>query len=805
MNQLSVPDRFPALCGGIFVVCMATLMYELLLTRIFSVLMWYHFASMAISLALFGLGASALLVYLRPKWFSADRTALPGYFALLAGLSTLLLFAVFLLFRADPQFGFRILSFFHQPFYQPFQQGNVRQSVEFGQLCLLTVLYLATAMPFFFSGLVVTLLLGRYHKLVGRLYFFDLLGAGTGCLLIILVLKLVGGITGLLVVGLCFVLGAFLLFPLQSRMRKALPVIALLLLTLCVGNQIGRFADIHFVRGRYEPNLLWRSWNSFSRVAVYPAQAEEMGRAWGLSRNYSGPVPEQLGMVVDDTGYTTMYRWQGEETLQFFRQNVINLAYLLRPNAESLIIGPGGGKDVLTAMANGAKRIVPVEINPLIVEAVNERFADFTGRLYQRPGIELQIAEGRSYVRRTQDHFDIIQASAVFGRMPPAAGAFTLSENNLYTLEAFQDYWGHLKPHGVLTISRFIFERETLRLVSLGLELLKREGVSDPAAHIAVIKERGLANFLLKKSPFTKTELTYLREVSRKQDYDIVYMPQENAGDKTFKALIASVGSDEFYREFPFDITPTDDNRPFFYYMLKPAAFLDLFSFPDRSPFEDRAILILRNLLLVTAMLVIVVFALPLILSRKKGGNGLLALRRAGYFSCLGLGFMMIEIGLLRRFILFLGHPIYSLAVILFSLLIFSGIGSRLSASRAGDLRYLKRILLALVLLTPVYCYLLPSLLTALVGLSLLLRCFIAIVLLAPLALLLGMPLPLGMAMMHADGEAIPWSWGINGAASVLGTILAVVAAMNFGFNATILMGAAIYLLASRLLPRSTI
>ncbi|MCF6177838.1 MAG: hypothetical protein L3J63_00405 [Geopsychrobacter sp.] len=802
MNNTPHPDKFGLHCLGIFILCMATLMYELLLTRIFSVLMWYHFASMAISLALFGLGASALLVYLRPRWFAEEKEQLPGLFALAAGLSTLLLFAVFLLFRADPQFGFRVLSFFHQPFYQPFQQGNVRQSIAMGQIFLLTLLYLATALPFFFSGLTVTLLFRRYHRQIGRLYFFDLLGAGTGCLLIILVLKLVGGITGLLVVGLCFLLGSFFLIPARSRLRTLVPIFALLLLSLTIGNQLGHFADIHFARGRYEPNLLWKSWNSFSRVAVYPAQAEEMGRAWGLSRNYRGPVPEQLGMVVDDTGYTTMYRWQGEETLRFFRQNVINLAYLLRPQAETLIIGPGGGKDVLTAIANGAKRIVPVEINPLIVEAVNKRFADFTGALYERPDVELQIAEGRSYVRRSQEHFDIIQASAVFGRMPPAAGAFTLSENNLYTLEAFQDYWSHLKPAGVLTISRFIFERETLRLVSLGLELLKREGVENPAYHIAVIKERGLANFMLKKSAFSATERAFLREEARKQDYDLVYLPGAAEGDKTFKALIAANGSDDFYRDFPFDITPTNDNRPFFYYMLKPAAFLDLFSFPERSPFEDRAILILRNLLLVTAFLVVVFFALPLFLSRNREADNRLALRRAGYFSCLGLGFMMIEIGLLRRFILFLGHPIYSLAVILFSLLIFSGIGSRLSASKGGDSVFLKRILLALVLLSPVYCYLLPGILTSLVGLSLLLRCLIAMLLLIPLALLLGMPLPLGMALLHRDGRAIPWSWGINGAASVLGTILAVVVAMNFGFNLTILLGSALYLVALFLLPR---
>lgn len=793
----------PKLCAGIFVVSMSTLMYELLLTRVFSVLMWYHFASMAISLALFGLGAAALLVYLRPTWFDATKTAQPGVFALLAGFSILLLFGIFLWFRVDPQFGFQVLSFFHQPFYQPFQQGNVRQALQLGQLALLIVLYLVTAMPFFFSGLTLTLLFGRYFQQMSRLYFFDLLGAGTGCLVVILVLKTFGGISGLVVTGGCFVASAYWLWPPIQKIRRLLPLLVLLFVAMSVGNYTWGFADIHFVRGRYEPNLLWRAWNSFSRVAVYPAQAEEMGRAWGLSRNYRGPIPDQLGMVVDDTGYTTMYRWRGEETLGFFRQNVINLAYLLRPNAESLIIGPGGGKDVLTAMANGARRIVPVEINPLIVEAVNERFADFTGALYARPGVELQIAEGRSYVRRSAEQFDIIQASAVFGRMPPAAGAFTLAENNLYTVEAFNEYWNHLKPAGVLTISRFIFERETLRLVSLGLEVLKQQGIEDPARHIAVIKERGLANFMLKKSPFSLLELRQMKEEARRQDYDLVYLPGETTGDKIFQSLIASKGSDEFYRQFPFDISPTDDNRPFFYYMLKPAAFLDLFSFPARSPFEDRAILILRNLLLVTAALVSFIFILPLTLASRKSGKLKTLLRRAIYFSCLGLGFMLIEVGLLRRFILFLGHPIYALAVILFALLIFSGIGSRISQRYAGSTVALRRILLALVLLTPVYCYLLPGLLTSLVGLPLLLRCLFAIILLIPLALLLGMPLPLGIVLMHQDGRSVAWSWGINGAASVLGTLLAVVIAMNFGFNLTILLGAGLYLLALFLVPRS--
>ena len=793
------------LCGGIFFLCMATLMYELILTRIFSVLMWYHFASMAISLALFGMGGAALLVYLRPSWFPESRTAqLTSRFALLFGVSVALFFLLFVAFRLHPTFGFKVLSFFHQPFYQPFQQGNVRQSLELTQLLGLAGLYLLTALPFFCSGIAVTLLLSRYHQQFNRLYFYDLCGAGVGCLLIILVLKLVGGITGLLVIGLVGLLAAWLLLPQPSRLRGRLSIalLALLLVAAGVGNLLSDFAEIRFVRGRYEPNLLWSSWNSFSRVAVYPAQSEEAGRAWGLSRNYRGPIPEQLGMVVDDTGYTTLYRDQGEKTVGFFRDNVISLAYYLKEQPSVLVIGPGGGKDVLAALSMESRRVVPVEVNPLIVQAVNEEFASFTGELYRRPKVDLQVDEGRSYIRRSDEKFDIIQASAVFGRMAPSAGAFTLSENNLYTLEAFTDYWEHLTDDGILSISRFIFERETLRLVSLGLELLKQQGLAQPAAHIAVIKERGLANFMLKKQPFTADELTELRQMAAEKAFDLVYLPGEERGQKVFQQLIASGGSAEFYRDFPFDITPTDDNRPFFYYMLKPGSFANLFSFPEQSPFEDRAILILRNLLLVVTGGVVLVFLLPLLLLRRRALQAPLAGRRLLYFACLGLGFMLLEIGLLRRFILFLGHPIYSLAVILFSLLIFTGIGSLLSQRLRQPEKSLKAVLSALVLLSLVYVYGLPLVLAKWVGWPLVLRCLLSGILLAPLGLLLGMPMPLGIRLFHDKPDEIPWSWGINGATSVLGTILAVVLAMNFGFNLTLLLGVAVYLLALVALPK---
>jgi hypothetical protein len=802
MSDALLPDR--RTCWGVFLLCLATLMYELILTRIFSVLMWYHFASMAISLALFGMGTAALAVYLAPRWFPPDRVPfLAARFAALFAGSVALFFGVFLLFRWQPQLGFKVLSFFHQPFYQPFQQGFYDRGVPATLLPVLAALYLVTALPFFFSGLVMTLLLSRYLAAINRLYFWDLMGAGAGCLLVIALLKLLGGITAILAIALVGLMAAGLLIPPGTPRvhRLGLWVAGLLFVIAGAGNLLWGFAEVRFVRGRYEPNLLWSAWNSFSRVAVYPAESQELDQAWGLSRAYRGPIPEQLGMVVDDTGYTTLYRWEGERTAGYFRDNVIALPYYLKREPTALIVGPGGGKDVLTALSMNASRIVAVEVNGLITRAAEEVFAPFTGRPYHQPKVELAVDEGRSYIRRSPERFDLIQASAVFGRMAPAAGAFTLSENSLYTLEAFRDYWQHLSDDGILTISRFIFERETLRLVSLGLGLLKAQGVPDPAAHIAVVRERGLANFMLKKTPFTPEEVARLRAVCAEKSFEVVFLPDRRDGSGAYQRLIASGGSAEFHATFPYDISPTDDDRPFFYYMFKPADFARLLTFPEGSQFEDRAVLTLRNLLLVVCGFVALFLLLPLLLLRRQSLREPGAGGRLLYFACLGLGFMLVEIGLLRRFVLFLGPPIYSLAVILFSLLVFSGLGSLLAdrVPRGRERRLLPRLLLALVLLFNLYIFAIPPLLTAWMAAPVLWRCVLAAVLLAPLGLLMGMPLPLGMRLFHRDPSGVPWSWGVNSATSVLGAILAVIVAMNFGFTVTLLAGEAVYALA--LLP----
>ena len=292
---------------GIFIICLCTLMYELILTRIFSVLMWYHFASVAISLALFGLAVSGIAVYIFDKRFSKEKAPYQLIlFSLLFSASTFAFFFVFAASKFSPFFMYKVLAFFHQPFYQPFKQGVYETSISFTMSLYLTVLYILTSLPFIFGGFVTTIALTHYSSKVNKIYFFDLLGAAVGCFVIIVVLNLVSGPTSLLFVALGGGIAALFFAYANGRQKSFRSLLLLpLLFTICIGLNIKYdFTRINFVRGRYESGILSVKWNSFSRVAVYPTKSQELERSWGMSSKYKGNIPEQYGMVVDDTGYT---------------------------------------------------------------------------------------------------------------------------------------------------------------------------------------------------------------------------------------------------------------------------------------------------------------------------------------------------------------------------------------------------------------------------------------------------------------------------------------------------------------------
>jgi spermidine synthase len=800
----ALPDTTPSwgwrLGLGLFLTSLVLLAMELVLVRVFSVLMWYHFVSLVISLALFGLTASGLVVFLFPRFFPRSRTEeWLGRAAFFFGVSIVLEWSFFMLLSRSPLLAYRVLAPFHQPFYEPFGPSS-SSYLSWSVAGSLAVVFLFSVLPFLLGGFVVTLSISHFSSSISRVYFFDLAGAGAGCLATFLLLTWLDPFSALGLLAAVAALASLVFFWKRGRGLWKAGALSLALLSIGIGaaTATGDLVKLNFVRGRYEPDIRWSKWNSYSRVAVYPLRSGQAEGSWGMSRRFRGSVPMQLGMVVDDTGYSSIARYFPGDDLGWARATLFALPYSIREGAEALIIGPGGGKEIHAARSMGASAVKAVEINPLMVRAVEEEFSDFSGGPYSLPGVEGIIDEGRTFLRRDTSSYDVIQASVVYGRLAPSAGAFTLTEDHLYTVEAFHDYIARLKDDGMLAFSRFLFEKRILRMVATARQALVERGAKYPGSHIFIASERGMATLLVKAASFTAEELAVLEERCRTQGFTILYSPLRTRGNP-FERLLRAEDLDEFYAGIPYDVSPVTDDRPFFYYLIRPGDFFRSLTGLAGPDFDDRALILIRNLLAVVAVMVVVFFVVPLLL---RGRAGDIEWRSAWpallFFAALGLGFIVVEIALLKRFILLLGKPVYSVAVILSSFLLAGGLGSYRSRLAAGDRTALRRKCAVLVAILLFMTLILPAVIEASLPMSLAGRLAVTVFVVAPLGYLMGQPFPLGIALLRRRSDRlIPWVWSLNGALSVLGSILTLVLAINFGYTTTMLVGPAAYLAAA--------
>jgi spermidine synthase len=749
---------------GVSLASLATLVLELTLTRLFSATMFYHFAFLAISLALFGSGASGVFLYvLRPR---LDAEAAPRLLAVFSAL-----------FAATTVMG--LLVILSHPL-SPVRPG-------LWTLRPLAWIYGAAALPFFFSGCVITLAITAWARQITRLYLFDLAGAAAGCLLLVPALGLFGAIDTVLLVAVLGLLGGFLL----SRRRWLLPLLGLAV-ALVAFNQVTGTIALRESKGLREEGVVFSRWNSFSRVTVAETQD-----------------PDRKLIFIDSDAATVMWR-DGSDLGHHreLRDRIESLAYHLGGRRKVLIIGPGGGMDVIIARLHGAAEVTAVEVNPLVARDVmsSEPFLSYSGRLYEQPGVRLVVDEGRSFLRRSREHYDLIVGSMVDTWAATAAGAFALSENNLYTVEAFSDYLERLEPDGMLSLTRWYQHPpdQLLRLVSLGREVLAERGAEDPGRHFMIVRgpEEGMplttANVLLKKSPFTGEEVERAEAFARRLRLELVYTPRTRPPND-FTRLITTPDPAAFCRSFPSDVSPPRDNSPFFFQTAR----LDEMFSKRWSRGEWRrtnlGTAVLFGLVAITSLVVAVFILAPLLLVRGR----LRATPRRGrlpfllYFAALGVGFIVVEVVLVQKSVLFLGHPAYALSVVLFAILLFSGLGSRLSGRIPTNAlpRALGRVILVVVALIGAAVLLLSPLFYGLVHLANPWRVLITVGALAPLGLALGMPMPTGIRILDRQApELIPWAWGVNGAASVLGSAGAVALAMVWGFDQALLLGAFLYL-----------
>jgi spermidine synthase len=761
---------------GVGSISASVLLVELGITRLFSVITWSHFAFLAVSLALFGLSASAVFIHVAARLHPPDRLASQFWrYALGFAVCTT---AVAFLFLRTPI-------------------GSVFTSRD---LLALAGVYTLSAVPFFAAGACLALAVSRMHDDINRVYGADLVGAAAGCLLFIPILDLFGGagpLVGASALGAC---AAACFAETRTRRIVAVTLSIAALATLAVNARFP-FFDLRYTKAGERP-WIFTKWNSHSRVAVYP----ETHHDWGLSANYTGEHPFSYFMDIDASASTEILVAQKPADVAFLRDEVTAFAYRLLPQrGDALVIGPGGGRDVWSALVFGAGRVVGVEINSIIVnDVMRGRFRGRSGRLYDRSDVEIHVDDGRNFVARSREQYDLIQASLVDTWAATAAGAFSLTENNLYTVEAFVDYLQHLRPGGVLALSRWT--REGIRVLSLARAAAERMGWTIADRFFAVERpaiaagEAGVATFMLRTTPFSVEEIRILREAAQQLGFRVIYAPGLDAahpeGDRQYVTLATAPNAADVYRTHYTDISPVVDDRPFFFQGVKPEQMPRALRDAAITDSTDGISLLVR-LLYVSVALVVVFIVLPLV-ARGGAPKQPLPIGWLGYFACLGVGFMLIEIGLMQRFVLFLGHPVYALSVVLFTLLLGGAAGSRMSQRLHADPRRLLAIALPLVAaIAVIYAFALPSVFAAGLGLPRAVRIAVSMLLLAPLGVGLGMPLPAGIgALGRRSPEHLAWVWAVNGATSVLGSVLAMLIALAIGFRSVVLAGAVCYAIA---------
>lgn len=765
------------------------LLYELVLMRVFSVLMWYHFASLAIGLALLGLGAGGLAVGLWPSLGTPERrTRLTLWFS--CGVVGVL--AALVALHSLPDFARATLAPFHQPFYKPFERPETT-SLDLDLAFRLLGLSVTVGWPFFFAGAVTTGILRERAPKLQLVYAATLLGSALGCAIFPLLLS---NVSAPAVLGAAAAFGCIAAVLLAASPGQRWLSALFLAAFVCFAGwtEYTHMAEIPFARGRYEPDLLAVRWNAMSRVAAYSLSADDVLRPYGQSLKYKGEQPRQVGLVVDDSGYTNIY--EGSRSLsnpEYFRANLVSAPFHLRPKARALLFGPGGGKDVWIALSFPEVTVQAVEINPLVVEMTEDVFGAFSGKPYSQPRVSLAIADARRFARQDKGSYDVIGASAVFGRLPPSAGAFTLSEDLLHTADAFEDYWERMSPDGILSITRFAYEQRALRLTSLARELLDRKGVAEPGKHIRVVSDRGLVNVMVCKRPFDPADDANLQAMLDRYGFELMYPPPEGGtnqltrliDDNDFKAALSAI---------PFDVSPPTDDRPFFYYTVRPSDFF-FGSPPGRVGFDDRGAEVLRTSFLVLLGLSVLALVLPPLLRSGVSGASLLQNRGALlYFFSIGFGYMILEISTMKRLLLMLGHPIYAVTATLLAFLVGSGAGSAFSARLAPDRRFTGFWLIAVAALGVVQAFIVPPLLAPVMQYALPLRVLAAIAVTLPLAFAMGIPFPGGIAALEgASGELLPWIWAVNGFASVTASLGTILIAMNFGYTVATLLGVVCY------------
>jgi SAM-dependent methyltransferase len=773
-------QAFPRIPGryyfAIFALAFATLSYQILITRLFSVMLYYHFAFAAISLAMLGLTLGAMEVYDSPDRYLPERVGAEfarhaSRFAI-AGVGAM-------------------VAFLCVPLVVPGAYVSA----------ILALAALAFVIPFRESGVCITLLLTRLPYGGGWLYAADLTGAALGCLGVIFILLVVDPVSATFWIG-AFAAGSGWMAARDNadiRIRRLGCAVAL---TLAAAAAVHTGLDVagkshlgvFWAKGKDQSGTLFERWNTYSRVRV-KAAGESAPFGWGFARAPETKIDQNF-LDIDADAATIITRHDGDlGKLSYLKDDVINAAYLVQPPKDVAVVGVGGGRDILSALLFGAKHIRGIEINPAIFEVLTDKFAEFSGHLDRQPGVALVNAEARSYINHSSDRYDLVQISLIDTWAATAAGGLTLTENRLYTVEAWGDFYRALKPGGLLSVSRWYdadsYRGEFYRLIAIAAKALERQGV--PAAelprHVIGLNVGNIVTVITRPDAFSDAQWRGARERLSAQGFKIIMGP-DVAYDAVTSTLMSGNADPAFFASLPENVAPSTDDNPFFFFTQRFSNFL---AKPSAVVTNNNAAISMTLLLLIVSLAACAYYiVVPFV--RLASRMPLSALTPpVAYFSAIGMGFMLIEISQMQRLMVFLGHPVYGLGVVLFTILIFSGMGSATVgalAPRAGMLVVRAAALLATLIVAGL---LTPLVITWTRSEATDMRILISVLLLVPPAFCMGMMFPLGLSLWRRHSALLPFFWSANGITSMFASVLGMALSIEFGIARTYALGVCFY------------
>ena len=777
--------------------------------RALSIVQWHHFAYMIISLALLGYGASGTLIaLLRPRLETHFESAFAAS-ALLFSVTMVWCFAL----------GQRV------PFNALEVVWNPRQFVH------LSVLYLVFFVPFFFAATCIGLAFTCRRSQIPRIYFFDLAGAGIGALLIIAALFALFPQNALLAISTLPLVASAIMCS-RTRAKKPLFAIQLGWLALLFIGVPQQYLDLRVSEYKglvqalqvIDSQVIAVDSSPLGLVTVIDSPTVPLRHAPGLSFGTQYVPPEQLGVFTDGDGLSVITRIESDiGSLDYLGDVTAALPYALLDRPKVLVLGAGGGGDVLLALYHGARAVDAVELNPQISDLVEDTYADFAGRVYDDPRVRLHAREARGFVAQSDERYDLIHIGLLDSFGASGAGVQSLNESYIYTVEAIRDYLDVTAPGGIVAITRWLKlpPRDSLKLVATAAQALATTGSVDPAQQLALIRSWNTTTLLVRNRPLTRDDVNAIRRFSEPRSFDTAWLPgieesqvnRYNILDEAYffdgaSALLSSQAA-EYAGRYKFHIEPATDDKPYYFHFFKWRTLPEIMAVRKvgGAALIEWGYLILVATLAQALVAGLLLILLPLSRARRSWPAGT-APRTGAYFLLLGLAFLFIEMAFIQKFILFLSHPLYSVAVVLSSFLVFAGIGSAVSATLAGKIgadecSTIKLVAWCILALALSYVLVLPWVFDRLIGYPDPLRIAVSITLIAPLATCMGMPFPLGLRRVaRAAPDFIPWAWGINGFASVVSAVLATLLAIEFGFNVVVLLALLMYLAAARLVPQ---